>query len=64
MGLPSAWRENPVTPGCAPFREREDAPIGAMAFAVGFNSPSYFSRSFREEFGTSPSRYREGEGRT
>ena len=31
---------------------------GEVAYAVGFNSQSYFSRSFRDEFGTSPSRYR------
>ncbi|PSQ73839.1 MAG: hypothetical protein BRD53_07290 [Bacteroidetes bacterium SW_7_64_58] len=34
-----------------------------MAFAVGFNSPSYFSRSFRKEFGMSPFRYREEGGK-
>ncbi|PSQ86562.1 MAG: hypothetical protein BRD42_04640 [Bacteroidetes bacterium QS_3_64_15] len=37
--------------------------MGAVAFAVGFNSPSYFSRSFRKEFEMSPSRYREGGGK-
>ena len=31
---------------------------GEVAYGVGFNSQSYFSRSFRDEFGTSPSRYR------
>jgi len=31
---------------------------GEVAYAAGFNSQSYFSRSFRDEFGTSPSRYR------
>jgi AraC-like DNA-binding protein len=46
------------------LREREDATIGEVAYAVGFNSQSYFSRSFREEFGTSPSRYRKEGVRT
>jgi AraC family transcriptional regulator of arabinose operon len=37
------------------FTER---PIAAVARAVGFASPYYFSRHFRERFGMSPSRYR------
>ena len=31
--------------------------IQQIAYAVGFKSVSHFSRSFREQFGTPPSRY-------
>ena len=57
-------RRRRLEAGARLLREREDATIGEVAFAVGFNSQSYFSRSFRKEFGMSPSRYREGEVRT
>lgn len=33
--------------------------ISEIARAVGFNSPSHFSKSFQRQFGTSPSRFRE-----
>ena len=56
-------RRRRLEAGARLLREREDATIGEVAFAVGFNSQSYFSRSFRKEFGMSPSRYREGEVR-
>jgi signal transduction histidine kinase/DNA-binding response OmpR family regulator len=32
-----------------------DKTISEVAFEVGFNDPSYFSRAFKEEFGQSPS---------
>lgn len=32
--------------------------ISEVAYEVGFNNPSYFSRSFTEEFGLSPSSFR------
>lgn len=51
-------RRRRLEAGAQLLREREDATIGEVAYAVGFNSQSYFSRSFRDEFGTSPSRYR------
>lgn len=51
-------RRRRLEAGARLLREREDATIGEVAYAIGFNSQSYFSRSFREEFGTSPSRYR------
>jgi len=56
-------RRRRLEAGAQLLRERTDATIGEVAYAVGFNSQSYFSRSFREEFGTSPSRFRaEGVG--
>lgn len=51
-------RRRRLEAGAQLLRERSDATIGEVAYAVGFNSQSYFSRSFRDEFGTSPSRYR------
>jgi len=51
-------RRRRLEAGMQLLRKREDATIGEVAYAVGFNSQSYFSRSFREEFGTSPSQYR------
>ena len=33
--------------------------ISEISFAVGFGSPSYFSKCFREEFGTTPSEVKE-----
>jgi DNA-binding response OmpR family regulator len=51
-------RRRRLEAGARLLRAREDATIGEVAYAVGFNSQSYFSRSFRDEFGTSPSRYR------
>jgi len=35
------------------------ASLTDIAYTVGFNSPSYFSRAFRQVFATSPSDYRE-----
>ncbi len=51
-------RRRRLEAGARLLQEREDATIGEVAYAVGFNSQSYFSRSFRDEFGTSPSQYR------
>jgi AraC-like DNA-binding protein len=33
--------------------------LSEIAFEVGFNSPSYFSRCFKEEYGKTPSEYLE-----
>jgi AraC-like DNA-binding protein len=38
--------------------------IAEIAYAVGFNDPNYFSRSFTREFKRSPSRYRSEEFKT
>jgi DNA-binding response OmpR family regulator len=51
-------RRRRLEAGARLLRDRPDATIGEVAYAVGFNSQSYFSRSFRDEFGTSPSQYR------
>ncbi len=31
--------------------------VSEIAYAVGFSTPRYFSRCFREHFGVSPSKY-------
>jgi transcriptional regulator GlxA family with amidase domain len=31
--------------------------IAQIAYAVGFNNPSYFAKCFKEKFGISPSEY-------
>jgi len=31
--------------------------ISEVAFAVGFNDPKYFSKSFKEQYGKSPSQF-------
>lgn len=33
--------------------------VAEVAFAVGFNDPKYFSKSFKEQYGKSPSQYME-----
>lgn len=38
---------------------RQNASIGQIAFACGFNSPSYFTKCFREAFGLLPVQYME-----
>ena len=35
-----------------------DRPIADVAYEVGFSDPSYFSRVFGKEFGTTPSALR------
>lgn len=37
----------------------ESLTISEVAYACGFNDPGYFARVYREEFGISPSEYRE-----
>ncbi|WP_421723586.1 helix-turn-helix domain-containing protein [Bauldia sp.] len=37
-----------------------DAPIGEVARLCGFSDPLYFSRAFRQRFGSAPSAWREG----
>jgi AraC-like DNA-binding protein len=35
--------------------EEESGNISEIAYSVGFSSPAYFSRCFKEEFGYAPS---------
>ncbi|MCU4174016.1 hybrid sensor histidine kinase/response regulator transcription factor [Carboxylicivirga sp. N1Y90] len=35
--------------------------VSEIAYAVGFSTPRYFSRCFREHFGVTPSKYTQGE---
>lgn len=35
-----------------------DLSVSEIAYAVGFNDPNWFSKSFKEEFGQSPTEYR------
>ena len=44
--------------GAKLLRDEPDTTIGEVAYAVGFNSQSYFTRSFRDVFGQTPSEYR------
>ena len=50
-----------VEHGARLLREREGT-VSEVAYAVGFESLSYFSRQFREQFGQSPSEYVEAVG--
>jgi len=47
--------------GAKLLRDEPDTTIGEVAYAVGFNSQSYFTRSFRDVFGQTPSEYRASE---
>ncbi|MEZ4849521.1 MAG: response regulator [Bacteroidia bacterium] len=40
--------------------QRTDQAIADIAYQLGFNDPSYFSRRFTQEFGVSPRKMREG----
>ena len=35
----------------------EDLTISEVAYSVGYNDPRYFSKSFRQFYGVSPSQY-------
>ena len=43
----------------ADLLEREEGSVSEIAYAVGFNSLSYFSRRFKKHFGVSPTTYRD-----
>jgi len=45
----------------AQLLREETGTISEIAYAVGFNSLSYFGESFREHVGMSPSEYAEQE---
>ena len=40
--------------------ERSDKSVAEIAYEVGFTSPSYFNKCFKDEFGMSPGTLREG----
>jgi signal transduction histidine kinase/DNA-binding response OmpR family regulator/ligand-binding sensor domain-containing protein len=40
--------------------KRDTASISEIAYSVGFNNPSYFSETFKKEFGVSPKEYKSG----
>jgi signal transduction histidine kinase/ligand-binding sensor domain-containing protein/AraC-like DNA-binding protein len=40
--------------------ETQKYTLSEIAFKTGFNSPSYFTRSFKDEYGKAPSEYLEG----
>jgi AraC-like DNA-binding protein len=40
--------------------EKNTGTISEIAYEVGFNSPSYFSKAFKEKFGVSPSEFEAG----
>ncbi len=39
---------------------RDGVPVGEVAKAAGFSSHAYFTSCFKAEFGTTPSRFRQG----
>ena len=39
--------------------KRKSATVAEVAYDVGFNDPNYFTRSFRQLFGKTPSEYME-----
>lgn len=42
------------------LRDRPEEPVIEISLSCGFQSPAAFSRAFRERFGMSPSRWRQG----
>jgi AraC-like DNA-binding protein len=41
----------------AALLEKSDMPIAQVAYAVGFSTPNYFTKSFKEKFNMLPSEY-------
>lgn len=39
--------------------DKTDLSVADITYAVGFTSPSYFTKCFREQYGVTPSEYRE-----
>jgi AraC-like DNA-binding protein len=42
--------------------EKNTGTISEIAYETGFNSPSYFSKAFKDKFGVSPSEFEAGNG--
>ncbi|MNR67146.1 Arabinose operon regulatory protein [compost metagenome] len=38
-----------------------EMPVTSIAYAVGFQDPSYFARAFKQHFGCCPSEFRRSE---
>ena len=38
--------------------------ISEIAYAIGFSSPKYFTKCFKEEFGVTPTEYLQRQGET
>ena len=38
--------------------QNSDKTVAEVAFETGFNDPNWFSKAFREEFGQSPTQFR------
>lgn len=47
-----------------PMQENPDMLVGEVALRVGFNTPKYFSKCFKKEFGIFPKEYAEEQRRT
>ena len=47
----------------AQFLRESQMNVSEIAYTVGFNSPKYFSKYFKEEFGVLPSVYQDREGK-
>jgi AraC family transcriptional regulator len=59
MGLPLHQYAIRLRIAVAARAIREGQSVTEAAYSVGFNSVSFFSRSFRKHFGMSPRQYRE-----
>ncbi|WP_421871564.1 hybrid sensor histidine kinase/response regulator transcription factor [Marinoscillum sp.] len=45
----------------AQYLEKSDLTVSEIAYKVGYGDPNYFTRSFREKFGVSPTEYKQKE---
>ena len=43
------------------LKQMDTKTVSEIAYEVGFNSPSYFIKRFRELFGVTPAQYQKGE---
>ena len=52
-----ARRQNAATREAIKLMDGHKLTLSEIAFEVGFNSASYFTRCFKEEYGKTPSEY-------